>query len=104
MLSLYFWLIIPFLNPWIYIAVNATGTVRKMLSSLIQVANISANAIEIILILFFDIDNINSDNKYIDAAIDKVSVWTYLGQATNKGDNASINNKYKIIFLFLVNT
>ena len=62
------------MKPCIYIVVTATGIVRKILSNLIQVAIIRAIDTLIILILFFDNDNINSDNKYIVAAIDKVSV------------------------------
>ena len=46
-------LIIPILNPCIYIVTTATGTVSKMLSNLIQVSIIKAMAIGIILILLF---------------------------------------------------
>ena len=56
-------LIIPILNPCIYIVTTATGTVSKILSNLIQVAIIKAMAIGIILICFLDRDKIISAIK-----------------------------------------
>ena len=53
----------PFLKPCMYKTVIATGTVRKILSSLIQVAKIKANPIVIILIFLIDNDKIISASK-----------------------------------------
>ncbi len=55
--------IMPFLKPCMYKTVIATGTVRKILSSLIQVAKIKANPIVIILIFLIDNDKIISASK-----------------------------------------
>ena len=53
-------------------------------------AKVKANAIEITLTFFSLKEKRSSDKVKIVNAIASVSVWTYLGQATNNGDSDKI--------------
>ena len=83
-------LIKPSFIPCIYIIATATGIARSILSNLIQLAAIKAKAVVNILILFLLKDKNISAKTHIHEAKAKVTVWTYLGHANNKGDNAVI--------------